>query len=161
MTPLDLVTLFWQTKYVTKSGLHCTSASIASIASTLPIGNLASSFSLCSFIKFVSLVTRALMMSPLVASRISALKKEKNFSFRHWHLINTLEIKTLGLLLEFEIWLCLHNYVTSVTQKGWVGDKDWFIERTVHTGSFHKYHNDGLQQAVFIKKVVNFLTQTA
>ena len=25
-----------------------------------------------------------------------------------------------------------------------------------HTGSFHKYHDDGLQQAVFIKKVVNF-----
>ena len=24
------------------------------------------------------------------------------------------------------------------------------------TGSFHKYHDDGLQQAVFIKKVVNF-----
>ena len=31
----------------------------------------------------------------------------------------------------------------------------------LHTGSFHKYHDDGLQQAVFIKKVVNFLTQTA
>ena len=28
--------------------------------------------------------------------------------------------------------------------------------RPLHTGSFHKYHDDGLQQAVFIKKVVNF-----
>ena len=36
------------------------------------------SLSLCSFIKFVSWVTRALMISPLVASRISALKEKKN-----------------------------------------------------------------------------------
>ena len=42
----------------------------------------------------------------------------------------------------------------------------WFFQNhkkcwIVHTGSFHKYHDDGLQQAVFIKKGVNFLTQTA
>ena len=30
------------------------------------------------------------------------------------------------------------------------------VKSPVHTGSFHKYHDDGLQQAVFIKKVVNF-----
>ena len=30
----------------------------------------------------------------------------------------------------------------------------------LHTGSFHKYHNDGLQQAVLIIKTVNFLIQT-
>ena len=31
----------------------------------------------------------------------------------------------------------------------------------LHTGSFHKYRADGLQQSIFIKKIVNFLIQTA
>ena len=30
--------------------------------------------------------------------------------------------------------------------------QDRNIFKTLHTGSFHKYHDDGLQQAVFIKK---------
>ena len=56
---------------------------------------------------------------------------------------------------------CMINLKLFITLHSQMILKEWtfyhnFYHHALHTGSFHKYHDDGLQQAVFIKKVVNF-----